>query len=127
MNKPHGTSAWRKYDDYIRHIKENTNLPWHIEELRIKSTVVDPLFSKTTFQAIRSKRENRTFVKFCFDSNLLFKEKRARSSPVTTTICANYEGEIITELSVKQMELKTHGLPTPVQIEPLRYMYELQG
>lgn len=48
MNKPHGTSAWRKYDDYIRHIKENTNLPWHIEELRIKSTVVDPLFSKTT-------------------------------------------------------------------------------
>lgn len=125
VSKLHGESAWRNYDESFRYLKENSNLPWQkpVEELRIKAIAANSLASKTTFQPFRGKQANRSFVKFYFAFN---QGESASSFPVTSPICASHIGEIIQELGVKLTgsQIKTHGLPTPVQVEPLRY--ELQ-
>lgn len=119
MSKIHGESAWWNYYESFRHLIENVNLIWQkpVKKLRIREIAANFLVSKTTIQP---------FVTRLFLNSVLplTKVKSASSFPVTSSI---HVEEIIPELSVKLTgsQIKTNGLSTAVQVEPIRH--EIQG
>lgn len=91
LQKLHGDSAWRAYDESFRKLRETIDLPWQkpVEELRGKSLAIS---SKQSYvQPFRGKQVGRiSGVRFCFAYN---QGNKCRTTPcLFTHICQTCRG-----------------------------------
>ncbi|XP_062598861.1 uncharacterized protein LOC134260311 [Saccostrea cucullata] len=111
LQKLHGDSAWRSYDESFRKLKETVDLPWQkpVEELRGKSLAVST--KQSNGQPFRGKQVGRIGgVRFCFAYN---QGNKCKSTPCPFThICQACRGNH-PKIKCKSTEKSEHDRTSP--------------
>ncbi|XP_062590953.1 uncharacterized protein LOC134252480 [Saccostrea cucullata] len=111
LQKLHGDSAWRSYDESFRKLRETVDLPWQkpVEELRGKSLAVST--KQSNGQPFRGKQVGRIGgVRFCFAYN---QGNKCKSTPCPFThICQACRGNH-PKIKCKSTEKSEHDRTSP--------------
>ncbi|XP_062566820.1 uncharacterized protein LOC134229119 [Saccostrea cucullata] len=111
LQKLHGDSAWRSYDESFRKLRETVDLPWQkpVEELRGKSLAVST--KQSNGQPFRGKQVGRIGgVRFCFAYN---QGNKCKSTPCPfTLICQACRGNH-PKIKCKSTEKSEHDRTSP--------------
>ena len=123
MNKLHGDTAWRSYDESFRHLKETADLPWQkpVDELRIRAIAMPAKHNNNP--PFRGKQAGRAGIKFCYAFNQ--GDKCKSTSCRYVHVCQSCRGNHPKFKSKKKNRIKNPNLPTPVKTNQLKH--ELEG